>query len=166
MAEGPQAGLAIVEAIAHEPALKKNDAAALAEVAPLAQDADPRVRRQLILSAGWSTTPEAVALIQKIARANVTNPIIELATLTALYGQEELPLVKSMEDGSAFKGIADAAQRNETQRSWRNGIAAWKQPVAAPRKLAADEVALLQLQLPRYRRWQDRVMAVVAAVSE
>jgi putative membrane-bound dehydrogenase-like protein len=127
----------------HEPALKQNDPAALAEIAPLAQDPDPLVRRQLILSAGWSTTPEALQLIQQIAEANIGNEIIQLATLTALYGKDDLPFVAKVLDGSAFRGIADATERTEVQRRWKAGIEAWKGSVTAPRKLKKDEVALL-----------------------
>ncbi len=126
----------------HEPALRLGSG--VATLAPLARDADPEVRRQLVLSLGWSTEPGATEIIQQIASADPANPIITLATLTALYGREELPLVKQVQDGSLFHGLVDGAARTQAQSLWKAGLDSWKNLKAQPRTHDRAELALIE----------------------
>lgn len=117
----------------HEPALRNgNSAKAVAALKPLAQDPDPEVRRQVMLSLGWSKAPAATELMAQIATREPANPIVALAALTALHGREDLPLVKQARDGSLFASVKDSAERARAQGVWQSGLQAWK-AVGAPK---------------------------------
>ena len=128
----------------HEPWLKSGDAAALAKVRALADDEDLMVRRQVVLSLGWSADSAASETIQKIAESNVTDGSIFLATLTALYGQTELPLVAKVRDGSLFRDIPDTKIRTETQARWKAGLKSWEGKPARPRTLDPEALSLVE----------------------
>lgn len=129
----------------HEPALRQKDSTAVVSaLAAMADDSDPEVRRQLVLSLGWSAEPQAVEIIQKIATREPANPIITLATLTALHGREELPIVKQVQDESLFRSIGDAAQRTQAQSVWKAGLETWKNVTAKPRINTPAELALIE----------------------
>ncbi|MEQ1862675.1 MAG: discoidin domain-containing protein, partial [Chthoniobacteraceae bacterium] len=116
----------------------------IALLAPLANDPDPGVRRQLALTLGWSSDPEAADLIQRIAAADPANPIITLAALTALHGREELPLVKQVQDGSLFRPIADVETRTRAQALWKSGLDSWRNVNAKPRTRDKAEIGLIE----------------------
>ena len=124
----------------HEPTLRgPGGAEAIRTLAPLADDPDPEVRRQLMLSLGWSNAPKALEIIQARATAEPENPIIALAALTALHGREELPLARQVGDGSLFASISDPIERKAAAELWRSGIETWREaPPVRPAPSAAE----------------------------
>lgn len=109
----------------------------------LADDEDPNVARQLILSLGWRLTPEAIALIDRTIEKHITNEVVYLSAMTALF-DTETPMIKRMLNGSAFRTIKDPTLRINTQRRWNLGIANWKQQSAPVRALDAEAVKLVE----------------------
>jgi mono/diheme cytochrome c family protein/glucose/arabinose dehydrogenase len=127
----------------HEPWVKRGDATAVAALEFMARDADPEVRRQLILTLGWSTSVRAVDIIQQIAAADPASKIILLATLTALHGREDLPLVRHIRDGSLFRDITNHTIRVATEERWTAGLKSWKSPLLASSQLSPGDVKLI-----------------------
>lgn len=124
----------------HEPWLKKDDKAALDAVIIMQRDPDSTVLRQVILSLGFSPNSEAALTIQNIAEHHPADCLVFLATMTALYGQEEAPLVKQIREGSLFRNLKDTKIHTEAQSRWKAGLETWKGQPAKPRQL--DEKAL------------------------
>lgn len=127
----------------HEPWLKDDFAETFATITKLADDSDPFVLRQLILSLGWNLQPQAISLIEQIAEANVADGPIFLATMTGLHGKTDLPLVTKAKDGSLFRAIEDPKTRIETQSRWKAGLATWEGKPARPRSLDPEVLELV-----------------------
>ena len=99
---------------------------------PLANDKDPHVARQLILSLGLVRDhPDGIDLIQQIARRHSAVPGTQLATTLSLWGRKDLPLVKEIVDGSAF----DPA----TTTAWKNMLGNWDRGIPFPDHMSSDE---------------------------
>jgi mono/diheme cytochrome c family protein len=89
---------------------------------PLANDNDPHVARQLILSLGLVRDhPDGVELIQQIARRQAAVPGVQLATTLSLWGRKDLPLVKEILEGNAFDPATTVAWKNMLG-NWDRGI--------------------------------------------
>ena len=104
---------------------------------------EPNVARQLILSLGWCDTPTATNLIDRVIARHLTNEVVFLSAMTALYGRET-PMIKRIVSGEAFRTIKDVGSRVNSQRRWNVGIANWKQEEAPTRPLDADAINLIQ----------------------
>lgn len=107
------------------------------------EEGDPNVARQLILSLGWSDDPRAVELIDRIIANHLTNEVVFMSAMTALYDRQT-PMIERILDGSAFRTIKDSTVRVNTQRRWTLGIANWKQQSAPARPLDAEAVKLVE----------------------
>lgn len=130
----------------HEPELRRTGGeAVVTQLAGLATEADPEVRRQLVLTLGWSGSAGARELIQDIAAAEPGNPILALATLTALYRQWDLPLVAKIQDGRLFAGIGDETKRARAIATWQGGLETWKRDESDLAKPRVREPALVAL---------------------
>ena len=99
---------------------------------PLANDNDPQVARQLILSLGLVRDhPDGVELIQQIARRQATVPGVQLATTLSLWGMKDLPLVKEILEGNAFDPATTVA--------WKNMLGNWDRGIQFPDDMSNDE---------------------------
>ncbi|MFK8114748.1 MAG: ThuA domain-containing protein [Rubripirellula sp.] len=126
-----------------EPLLAKDNADVWRGIEALVDESDPNVARQLILSLGWNLSERAVALIDRVIENHLTNEVVFLSAMTALF-QHETPLIKRMLNGSAFRTIKDSKLRVNTQRRWSQGIANWTQETAPPRDLDDEAIALIE----------------------
>ncbi|WP_442511931.1 PVC-type heme-binding CxxCH protein [Novipirellula sp. SH528] len=104
---------------------------------------DPNVARQLILSLGENLTPQAAQWIDRIIERHISNEVVYLSAMTALYKQST-PLIERMLTGKAFRTIRDSATRINTQRRWMSGIAGWEQESAPPRPLDDEAIKLIE----------------------
>lgn len=86
-----------------EAKIKKGDKEFLTQLATLVGDREPEVAKQLILTLGWSKDPEATALIEQAVRNHLGHDGVFLAAMASLWGKDT-PLLRSMRDGSLFKG--------------------------------------------------------------
>lgn len=108
----------------------------------LADDDNPNVARQLILSLGWNLTPDAIELIDRVIEKHITNEVVYLSAMTALFNTET-PMIRKMLSGAAFRTIKDPSERIHTQRRWSLGIANWKEQSAPARPLDAEAIQLV-----------------------
>lgn len=125
-----------------EPLIQSGDQQIWRALAALAEDNDPNVARQMILSLGWDLTPEAVELIDRVIEKHITNEVVYLSAMTALF-DTETPMIRKMLSGTAFRTIKDPAERINTQRRWSLGIANWKQQSAPARPLDDEAIQLV-----------------------
>lgn len=132
-----------------EPWIKQGDAAVHQRVVEAARDPDPEVLRQVILTLGWCTLPEATQAIESIIAAHLDNEIIYLAAMTALWGQRS-SLVEKIFAGTVFQTIADPVRREQARQRWKSGILAWAGMKVAPRVLDAEAIALVDRGAARY----------------
>lgn len=140
----------------HEPLLRRPDGARVVDrLAGLQTDPDPEVRRQVILSLGWSRDRRAQDVIQTIATAEPANAIITLAALTALYGRDDLPLVKQARDGTLFQKISNMDEQTQARTLWQAGLDAWKE--AGTRARNRDEA--VQASIDRGARIYEETCA-------
>ena len=123
--------------------IQSNDSQVIERLFTLKDDTEISVRKQLVLSLGWSAEPRAKQVIQEIAESGVTDGGIFLATMTALFGETDLPLVAKVKDGSLFREIADPRTRSETQGRWKAGLEAWEGRAARPRILDTGSLKLV-----------------------
>ena len=143
----------------HEPELRRaGGEAVVARLAGCAKDAEPEVRRQLVLTLGWSETVPAREMIQDIAAADPGNSILSLATLTALYRQWNLPLIARIQEGRLFAGIRDEAKRDRARTIWSGGLEAWKRDESDLAKPRVRDPALVAL-IDRGARHYDQQCA-------
>ena len=124
--------------------LKEGDAESLAKVMPLADDAEITVRRQLILSLGWSTRPEALTTIEKVIGENLDNEIIYLAAMTAIWNQPT-PFTDRLLAGTEFNAIKDPGLRNAARQRWKRGILSWRGMKSTTRQLDAEAAKLVDI---------------------
>ncbi len=126
-----------------EPLIRAGDKTLWAALPRLAQDADPNVARQFILSLGWDLNDDAVELIDRVIANHLTNEVVFLSAMTTLYNRET-PMIKKMLSGAAFRTIKDPSLKINTQRRWNLGIANWKQQSAPARPLDAEAIKLVE----------------------
>ena len=104
--------------------LKTNDVDFINALAPLAQDRDSEVLKQLILSLGWSDTSAAMELIGQAVRSNLANDAVFMAAMASLWGVDT-PLIRGVRDGTVFAAIRDEEERAPVIQRWISGIASW-----------------------------------------
>ena len=126
-----------------EPLIAKEDSSIWNALPELTADDDPNVARQLILSLGWKLTPAAIELIDLTIEKHITNEVVYLSAMTALF-DTQTPMIKRMLNGVAFRTIKDPSVRINTQRRWNLGIANWKRQSAPVRPLDAEAVKLVE----------------------
>ncbi len=126
-----------------EPLITSKHPEVWAALPKLADDEDPNVARQLILSLGWNLSPEAITLIDRTIAKHITNEVVYLSAMTALF-DTETPMIKRMLNGAAFRTVKDPSLRINTQRRWNLGIANWKQQSAPVRPLDDEAVKLVE----------------------
>ncbi len=98
----------------------------------LAQDPDPAVARQLILSLGFQREhSESLNVIQMASRRHANSPAIQLAAALSLWGETDLPLVREIAAGSAF----DPA----TNQAWRTILGNWERGISFPEEMDGTE---------------------------
>lgn len=121
-----------------------DDAVFAAIAKPLATEKDAGVARQLILSLGYTRShPEALALIQTLARRHASVWGVQVATTLSLWGERDTPLAKQI-----IAGKADGALDAGAMIQWKNHLGNWGRglrfpdamPVADRRFIAAGEV--------------------------
>lgn len=80
-----------------EPLIKSGDTAILDLLASrLEEEKDPEVAKQMILSLGWSDSPQALELIEKLASRHLTHQGVFLASMTSLWGKENSKLIQGI----------------------------------------------------------------------
>lgn len=110
----------------------------LEEISSLAEDSDPEVAKQLIHSLGLVEGAEkSFELIQEIAQKHSSSKGVMLAAGISLWGKEDLPLVQSIKDGSAFGG--DAGKLT----AWKNTIGNWNRGIEFPKDFPDDQKRLI-----------------------
>lgn len=101
-------------------------------VRPLAEDGDPSVAKQLILSLGLvNGHADSVDVIQEICRKHSTVAGVQLAATLSLWGMRDLPLVKEIESGKAFDPT--------TNGIWKNSLGNWNRGIKFPEDMPDDE---------------------------
>lgn len=125
-----------------EPWIARDDVEVLQAIKAIVDDSDANVARQLILSLGWELTPTKIELIDHVIERHLTNEVVFLSAMTALY-QQDTPMLAKIQNGSAFRKIADPKQRINTQLRWTQGIAGWKQQSAPSRSLDDEAIGLI-----------------------
>lgn len=135
----------------HEPWLKKDVKEARDAIVMMQRDTDSTVLRQVILSLGFSPHSDAPLTIQNIAEHHPADGLVFLATMTALHGQEDAPLVKLIREGSLFRNIRDTKIRTSAQARWKAGLESWKGKPARPRQLDEKALALIEQGITIYQ---------------
>lgn len=105
--------------------IKTDDEEFIQSLAKFANDREPEVAKQLILSLGWSDSPAALKIIETTVRKNLAHDGIYLAAMASLWGRGESAFIKSLRDGSVFQTIRDEEERLPVMKRWVEGIAAW-----------------------------------------
>lgn len=99
---------------------------------PLVDDDDPQVAKQLILSLGlFRQHPDAIKVIQEIARRHAKAPGVQLATTLSLWGLRDLPLAREVEAGTAFDFATNA--------DWKNMFGNWNRGIVFPKEMPDAE---------------------------
>lgn len=103
---------------------------------PLANDRDPAVAKQLILSLGLVATQtelenDALDLIQQICRNNATVPGVRFAATLSLWGKTDLPLISDLKNG---KGSDPA-----TVQAWTHSLGNWNRGLNFPEEMPDEE---------------------------
>lgn len=125
-----------------EPWLKQNDAETHSRLDVVTSDAEIEVLRQLTLSLGRSSSPEAVKSIENIVLHHLDNEIIYLATMTALWGRQT-PLMKRLLAGGEFQRVKDVETRDAARQRWKSGLTSWVGQQSAARPLDAEAIELV-----------------------
>lgn len=121
-----RAAIQIGEALLNEPA--GFDAIAR----PLAEDRDPQVAKQLILSLGlYRDQPDSVEIIQQLASRHGSSAGVQLATTLSLWGMRDLPLTREVEAGTAFDPATNAA--------WKIMLGNWNRGIEFPKEMSDTE---------------------------
>ncbi|NNE93059.1 MAG: hypothetical protein HKN23_15545, partial [Verrucomicrobiales bacterium] len=106
----------------------------LKEIASLANDPDPRVAEQLILSLGMVIGTEnesnAAELIATAAKRHAADKGVMLATGISLWGRKDAPFVKSILSGKSGLNPTVEATWNAALSNWNRGL---KFPEGMPR---------------------------------
>ncbi|NND98618.1 MAG: c-type cytochrome [Pirellulaceae bacterium] len=126
-----------------EPLIRSGDETIWTALPRLARDDNPNVARQFILSLGWDINERSIELIDQVIARHLTNEVVYLSAMTALYDRET-PMIAKIRNGSAFRTIKDPALKLNTQRRWNLGIANWKQESAPARPLDDEAIALVE----------------------
>jgi putative heme-binding domain-containing protein len=125
-----------------EPWLKANDTETHEKLRDLVRDHEIEVLRQLILSLGFSSRPEAIKIIESIVAEHLQNEVIYLATMTAMWGKQT-PFMTRLLAGNGFQRIENLEQRETTRQRWKNGISSWKGKSGSSRLLDEEGIELV-----------------------
>ena len=116
-----------------------SDPATIEGLRVLAKERDEVVAQQLVLTLGMSdgeARPLAEEFIQTIARQHLSSRGMILATGVALWGSDDLPLVKDIMNGNKI----DPA----TAASWKQALANWNRGLVYPEGMNDDHKRLIR----------------------
>ncbi len=108
-----------------EPFIQQEKASFYDALDKVADDRDPEVAKQLIMSLGWSRSQRATKLIEQAARNHIGHDGIFLAVMASSW-KNETDLIKSVRDGTAFTTIKDDEARTQQIGLWTAGLATWE----------------------------------------
>jgi glucose/arabinose dehydrogenase/mono/diheme cytochrome c family protein len=117
--------IAEAQATKHLPELKK-----------LAKDRDPRVAEQLILTLGTIEDGSGDEAIQEAARNHLGDRGVMMATTISLWGKQDLPLAKAVQDNSAFKKVPQA-DLSRVNSEWKAALANWNRGLKFPEDMSS-----------------------------
>ncbi len=117
-----------------EPLIAQDEADIIQDLAPMADDQDGEVAKQLVLSLAYSKQPEATAVMEKAIVHHIAHEGVRLAGLIALW-KHDGPLIQAIRDGSAFKSVRDPAQRVAAAKAWTGGIEQWDRGMKLPKDM-------------------------------
>ena len=125
-----RAVIQIAEPLLAEPGIVK------ALALPLADDPDPAVAMQLILSLGIQEghgreSAEALEIIQRAARKHPSAAGVRLAATLALWGMDDLPLAEEIAADRAFPPAENAA--------WKISLGNWNRGLEFPEGMPDSE---------------------------
>ncbi|MBI1375641.1 MAG: hypothetical protein GC159_23265 [Phycisphaera sp.] len=126
-----------------EPLVVADAEGALDDLAKIADDRDPEVAKQLILTLGTSPNAKAPEMIDAITARHLNHDGVRLARLVTLW-KVESPLIRHIQDGSAMAAIKDPTQRFNATRLWLEGIANWSRGLNLPKDMPKEQKQLLK----------------------
>lgn len=126
-----------------EPLITNNDQSILKAITEVAaQEQDPEVASQIILSLGYLNHPAIIPICDPLIERFLSHEQVFLSACTVFW-KKPTPFLLEIQSGKALESIQDISQRSEVAARWTQGMAQWERGLTLPKTMPADQKKLI-----------------------